>query len=268
MSRVRLIVQYDGTSFAGWQVQPGARTVQGVLEEAVSRILGGERVRVSAAGRTDAGVHARGQVVSFSSLTERPIKAWVQGLNRMLPSDVAVLEAAKVTEEFDPRRWSHGKRYVYRIWNGPTRAPLFARYAWEIATPLDARLMAESARALVGEHDFSSFQAAGCAAKTTVRVVESLEVEGAGGGEIAIDVRASAFLRHMVRNIAGTLVEVGLGRREPESVREVLEAKDRRMAGRTAPGRGLTLEEVYYGSEPPRRRRMSAVVELDRSEES
>jgi tRNA pseudouridine38-40 synthase len=257
LARIRLTVQYDGTEFDGWQLQPGgARTVQGVLEAAISKLCGGEPARIAAAGRTDAGVHARGQVVAFDAPVPRPMRAWVAGLNGLLPEDVAVLEAAEALPEFDPRRWSLGKWYRYRIWNGPTRAPLERRRSWAVGPRLDLDAMRAAAAGLVGEHDFASFQAAGCAARTTRREIQRLEISGAPGEAVIVDVAATAFLRHMVRNLVGTLVEVGLGRREAGAMAALIEGRDRRLAGRTAPAQGLCLEAVYYGEGPPERRRM------------
>ncbi len=266
--RLRLTIQYDGTSFAGWQLQDGARTVQGCLEKAISKMLGGRFVRVAAAGRTDSGVHARAQVVSFLDPAGLPLRAWVAGLNRRLPRDVAVLDAGEVDEEFDPRRWALGKRYVYRIWNGPVRLPLLHTSTWHVPQPLDLGAMSEAASLLVGELDFASFQVSGCAAKTTVRVVERLEVEGRSGSEVSIDITATAFLRHMARGIAGTLVDVGLGKLQVDDIPRILRSRDRGAAGRTAPARGLTLEEVYYGDAAPDRRYMAGEVTDGGREES
>lgn len=258
MARIRLIVAYDGTAFSGWQVQPGgARTVQAVLESALSKVCAGAPVQVSAAGRTDAGVHATGQVVAFDAPVARPMTAFVAGLNGILPEDVAVLRADEVAADFDPRRWALGKRYRYRIWNGPTRSPLERHRAWMIFSPLDVAAMRAAAAHLLGEHDFASFQAAGCAAETTVREVRRVSVDGEAGGVLTVTVEATAFLRHMVRAMVGTLVEVGLGRRAADGMPEVLAARDRGAAGRTGPPQGLTLEAVYYGEGPPARRRMT-----------
>ncbi len=258
LPHIRLIVQYDGSCFSGWQLQPGARTIQGVLEKAIGKVCGGRPIRLYVAGRTDAGAHARAQVASFRSPCKRPMRAWVEGLNKLLPDDLAVIEADEVPANFDPRRWAHSKRYVYRVWNGPTRSPLVCRHAWEVFQPLDLSVMSKAASLLVGEHDFASFQAAGCAAETTIRVMERLTVQGRPGAEVLIEAKASAFLRYMVRNIAGTLVDVGLHRRDPNGMIELLSARDRLLAGPTAPAKGLTLEEVYYEKDPPRRRRMVA----------
>lgn len=246
--RVRLVLEYDGTAFAGWQVQPGQRTVQGVLEAALAKMLESpSRVRVDAAGRTDAGVHARAQVAAFTTDRRLPRSAWLEGLSAILPADLSVVDADEVPDDFDPRRAATGKRYVYRIWNGALRSPLRARRHWWVRRPLDAEAMRRAAAAFLGEHDFKSFQAAGCAAKTTVRTLSRFEVTGEAGGEIEIAVEGTAFLRFMVRNLAGTLVEVGLGRLSADAVPGILDARDRDAAGPTAPPEGLTLDAVYYG---------------------
>lgn len=246
--RVRLVLEYDGTRFAGWQRQPGERTVQQVLEDGLARLLDVEaRVRVDGAGRTDAGVHARAQVAAFDSPRDVPMSAFVNGLTGILPEDLAVVSAAPAPDGFDPRREATGKRYVYRIWNGPVRSPVRARYATWMKRPLDLPGMREAAGHLLGEHDFKSFQAAGCVAKTTVRRLDRLDVDGEAGGEIVVTCEGSAFLRFMVRNLVGTLVEVGAGRLSAGAIPGILAACDRSAAGPTAPPGGLTLEAVYYG---------------------
>ena len=248
MRRVRLVLEYDGTDFAGWQRQPGERTVQQVIEDAVGRLLGVEaRVPVIAAGRTDAGVHARGQVALVEAPRALPLSAWGPGLTGRLPPDVAVVRATVAEAGFDPRRSATGKRYVYRVWNGRRRSPLRARFSWWVRGPLDTAAMGVAAAHLVGEHDFKSFQAAGCAAKTTVRRLDRVDVEGAAGGALCFTVEGTAFLRFMVRNLVGTLVEVGHGRLDPGALPAILAARDRDAAGPTAPPQGLTLDEVYYG---------------------
>lgn len=249
MPRIRLTLEYDGTDFAGWQVQPGQRTVQSVVEAAVARLLQAKgRVPVAASGRTDAGVHARGLVAAFDSPAVLPLAAFTKGLNGLLPADVAVVDAAEVDDAFDPRRSAVGKHYRYRMWNGPLRSPLRRRTHWEVRRPLDVAAMAAAAPALLGEHDFTSFRGQGCTAKTPVRRVTCLEVSGRAGGELRVDVEGTGFLRFQVRNMVGTLVEVGAGRLEAAAVAGILAARDRAAAGPTAPARGLTLEAVYYGA--------------------
>src|SRR4051812_15884505 len=249
MPRIKLVLEYDGTEFVGWQVQPGCRSVQGVVEGALAELLG-ERVRVVAAGRTDSGVHALGQVVAFSAPRALPMKAYTMGLNGHLPPDVAVVSAEEVAEGFDPRRWSLGKRYRYSISNRRGRSPLRRRTHWEVFAALDVEAMRAGARALVGRHDFSAFRAADCEAPHAVREVRALRVSGEAGGEVEVEVEGTAFLKHMVRNIAGTLVEVGKGKQPAGWVAEVLESRDRTRAGPTAPGHGLCLVEVRMGAGP------------------
>ena len=241
-----LLVEYAGDGFAGWQVQaPGAHTVQGCLVDALERITG-ERTVVMGSGRTDAGVHAEAQVASFR--LERPVEPekLQRGLNGVLPREVAVRGVREVEDAFDALRHAVGKRYRYRIWNHPVRSPLRAARFVHVPQPLDLAAMTQAAQALVGEHDFRAFQAAGSAAKTTVRRLERLEVSATPGGEVEILAEGSGFLRYMVRNLVGTLLEVGQGRRSPASVAEVLASRDRRQAGPTAPALGLVLEAVDY----------------------
>ncbi len=242
--RIKLTVEYDGTDFAGWQRQaPPHRTVQEVLERALATLLG-EACVVAGAGRTDAGVHARAQVASFLAATTIPADGLMRALNAALPPDVAVTDAEDVDPAFDARRWARGKHYAYRIWNRPERSPLHRRTSWHVRRPLDLDAMRRGAAPLLGEHDFSAFRAAGCTAKTPIRTLRRLDISGED--LIVLDVEASAFLRHMARNLAGTLVEVGLGARSADDMPEILAGRDRTLAGRTAPAHGLTLERVYY----------------------
>ena len=248
MPRVRLTIEYDGTEFVGWQRQTNGRSVQEVLEKALAELLG-TAVPTAAAGRTDAGVHALGQVVAFDAPRALPSKAYVRGLSSLLPGDVAVVEADEVPPDFDPRRWATGKRYRYLISRRPVRAPLLRRTHWEVFSALDVEAMQTGATALVGTHDFSSFRAADCEAPHPRRTLRELEVRSVGA-ILRIEVEGTAFLKHMVRNIVGSLVEVGRGRRVPGWIGEVLAARDRTLAGPTAPAHGLTLVEVTYGSGP------------------
>jgi tRNA pseudouridine38-40 synthase len=242
---VKLVLEYDGTRYVGWQVQPNGPSVQAEVERALETLHEAPR-RVTAAGRTDAGVHALGQVVSFPEERPLPLVAYVKGMNAVLPQDVAVRSASLEPDGFDARRSARGKRYRYRIQNLETRAPLSRLVAWQLFRPLDVAAMREAARPLVGRHDFAAFQAAGCESHHAVRDLRRLEVLGEPRGEIAIVAEATAFVRHMVRNIVGTLVEAGLGSRDAASVAALLEGLDRTKAGATAPAHGLCLEEVFY----------------------
>ena len=242
--RIALGLEYDGSRFHGFERQPARRTIQGEVEEALTRIAASP-VRVICAGRTDAGVHALGQVVHFDTGASRPAHAWVRGTNTYLSSDVTVLWARFVDKDFHARFLALRRRYRYVIVNRSTRPALLAgRAAWEHRR-LDARLMQLGAQHLAGEHDFSSFRAAGCQARHPVRRVQRIEVLRIGE-KIVIDVHANAFLQHMVRNIAGTLMAVGSGKHDPVWVASVLAARDRKSGGVTAPPGGLYLVGVDY----------------------
>lgn len=252
MPRVKLTLEYDGTRYVGWQVQPNGVSIQAQVMRGLEGLLG-ERVEVAVAGRTDAGVHATGQVVCFDTARALPLKAYWLGLNRLLPEDIAVVRAEEVPPEFDPRRWSFGKRYRYRVSNLPSRSPLRRFTHWEVFTPLDVEALRRGATHLVGRHDFSAFRASDCQAAHAVREVRRVEIQGTARGELSFCVEGTAFLKHMVRNLVGTLVEVGKGRRPDTWVAEVLASRDRKRAGPTAPAQGLVLEEVFYGEGPPPR---------------
>jgi tRNA pseudouridine38-40 synthase len=246
LTTFRLTLEYDGTAFEGWQVQPGGRrTVQGSLEDALAQVTG-RRVRVAGSGRTDAGVHARGQVASVRLETRLDAAGLRRALNGVLPADVAVVGAAPAPEGFHARRDARSKLYGYRIWNGADPSPLRARFSHWVPAALDLEAMVRAAGTCRGRHDFAAFQAAGSNVETTVRTLSRFDVTGESRGEISILVEGDGFLRHMVRNLAGTLVDVGLGRRDSDSMVALLAARDRRRAGRTAPAAGLTLLRVAY----------------------
>ncbi len=243
----RLIVEYDGTDFHGWQLQPGARTVQGELESAVARLFGAPQ-RVTAAGRTDAGVHAAGQVVCFRAEREVSVQVVRRALNALTGADLAIRAVDCVGDDFDPRRHAASRRYVYRLWNRRESSPFWRRYSWLVPRDLDVPAMQRAAGQLIGEHDFTSFQGSGCdALHARRRVLRS--ALSADGAMLAYEIEATAFLRHMVRNIIGTMVEIGLGQR-PADLAALLAARDRTRAGATAPACGLCLVEVRYGREP------------------
>ena len=242
----RITLEYDGSEFAGWQRQArGEQTVQGCLERALAQIAG-EPVTVTGSGRTDAGVHAHAQVVSARIPTALEPAVLCRALNAKLPAGVAVLDVALAPPGFDARRSALRKLYRYSIWNGRERSPLRARRFAYVPKPLDLSAMREAAAALVGEHDFRAFQAAGSSVTSTVRRLERLDVQGESGGEIEIEAQGTGFLRHMVRNLAGTLIEVGQGRRQAQSMPGLLASCDRSRAGPTAPPQGLALMRVEY----------------------
>ncbi len=241
----RLAVEYDGADFAGWQIQPGLRTVQGEIEAALSRLLG-HQARARAAGRTDAGVHAGGQVVCFHTSRELAPDVVRSAINAMVAKDLAVRCVDVVADDFDPRRSAIRRSYEYRIWNRRVRSPFWTRHAWHVLHPLDTDAMRQAAAVLVGEHDFSSFRAAGCDAAQPVRRLFVSELTQVSPGLLVYRVTATAFLRHMVRNIVGTLAEIGRGRRLASAMPALLAARNRDLAGPTAPPHGLCLTAVEY----------------------
>ena len=243
-----LLVEFDGTAFHGWQQQAEDRTVQAELSRAVAAMVG-TSVTLRASSRTDAGVHAEALPVAFRTGARIPCEGFRRGLNSLLPADVAVTAVREVDPSFDPRRSSRGKRYRYDVWNAGWPSPLRARRSWWVrGTTLDTAAMQAAASHLLGEHDFSTFRAAHCDAKTPHRRLTRMEVSRPAEDEVRIVVEGDAFLRNMVRILAGTLVDVGRGRRAPDEMPALLAARDRRLAGPTAPPQGLTLERVFYVS--------------------
>ena len=243
--KVRLVLEYDGTAYAGWQIQTNGLSVQGVVEQALTRLTG-EFLRLHPSGRTDAGVHARGMVVHFTIARELPMSAFLQGLNRLLPMDISVREAARVADDFHARFDSTGKWYRYSLQTGAMRSALQARTSWHVRGALDLEVMRRAAADFVGHHDFSAFRAAGCEARTTAREIYSLDISTVGE-LIHLDVKGQGFLRNMVRVMVGTLVEIGLGKRPAEDISARLVDGRRELSGRTAPPQGLCLMEVWYG---------------------
>jgi tRNA pseudouridine38-40 synthase len=244
---VKLVVEYDGTGLAGWQRQDNAVTVQQRLEEALEEQLS-EPIKTVAAGRTDAGVHAEGQVASFRTASTMPLDGIHHGTNTRLPEAVAIRDAEEVAEDFHARKSALGKIYRYRILQRRCRSPLAERFCWRIAAPLDERRMVEAASHLVGRHDFSSFRNTGSVETGPVRTLRRLDIRREED-YLAMEFEADGFLYRMVRNLVGTLVQAGHGRVEPEEVGEILAARDRTLAGPAAPARGLCLVEVLYGNE-------------------
>ena len=243
-TRIALGIEYDGSRFLGWQTQPGGGTVQDALEATLSGIAD-EAVGVTCAGRTDRGVHARGQVVHFDTRAERPDSAWVRGVNAMLPEAVAVLWSQRVGLDFHARYSALSRTYRYVLLNRPVRPALAARHAGWHHAPLAVEPMREAAALLLGEHDFSAFRAAECQAKSPVRTLHTVDIQRKGEC-VEFTLRANAWLQHMVRNIVGTLVYVGKGKHPPQWAKTVLESRDRSLAAPTFGPEGLYLEAVEY----------------------
>jgi len=243
--RLRARVEYDGTDFAGFQVNPGKRTVQGVLEAALARLGDGVEQRVDGAGRTDAGVHASGQVIAFTYRGRLSAADLGRAFNALLPQDVSVRDVRRAPNGFNPRYAARYREYRYTVWNGP-RSPLRERTALGVRTPLDTAAMARAGSAFVGRRDFSAF---GVAGRTSVRTVISVRVRREGR-LVTIDVRADAFLRGMVRRMVAALLEVGLGRTEETAVRAALAETGPALDGASAPAKGLCLRRVALGRAP------------------
>jgi tRNA pseudouridine38-40 synthase len=242
---IRLDVEYDGTDFHGWQIQSQLRTVQGDLQQA-ARTMTGEPVVLRGASRTDAGVHALGQVAHFRTESTIATGQFARGLTALTGPDVAVRRSREVGLDFSARHDARGKTYRYRLWNGPLPSPLQRRTSWHVRGPLDLDRLRAGTQHLVGRHDFAAFRAAACDQPTTVRELTRIEVEGSPQGTIDITIEGTAFLQHMVRIIVGTLVQVGRGRLEPEDMARIRDSLDRRLAGQTAPAQGLCLVTVHF----------------------
>lgn len=245
MPTIKLTIEYDGANYCGWQYQPNGVTIQEVIEGALARLTGAP-VRVHSSGRTDAGVHAKGMVAVFTTFRNLPLRAFVHGLNTLLPPDIAIHRAEEAPPGFNPRSDAIGKQYRYTILNSPSRSPLLRNRAWHVRESLNLAVMQEAAHFFVGEHDFSAFRASGCAAKSTVRTITALEIAHHEEGVITLDVFGNGFLRNMIRIMTGTLVEIGQGRLNSFVVAELLTGGIRSHAGVTAPPQGLCLMEVFY----------------------
>lgn len=246
--RMALLVEYDGTAYGGSQYQENAPTVQGTLERALSRLTS-EPIRVALAGRTDAGVHARGQVASFVTSSRHGVETFVRGTNALLPPDISVQAAADVPLEFDPRRHARSRWYRYLLYLRPQRSALLRHRVWHLGTSLDLRAMSGAAEALLGPHDFAAFAPPSEARRgSTRREVFRAAVSQKRGGLVQVDIEANAFLRGMVRRVVGCLAEVGLGKRAVEEFRSLVEWAEPGSAMAVAPARGLYLMKVRYES--------------------
>jgi tRNA pseudouridine38-40 synthase len=242
--KLALGLEYDGTDFHGWQTQPSGKTIQDQLEAALAAFVGSPVETVSA-GRTDAGVHASGQVVHFETHIDRPLWNWVRGVNAFLPAAIRVRWAHPVPDDFHARFSARSRTYTYSIYNHPVDSPLRARFATWVFQPLDVAAMQAGADCLLGEQDFSAFRAAECQAASPLRDLQQAQWTQEGA-LIVLQIRANAFLHHMVRNIVGSLFEVGRGARPAAWMAELLVARDRTAAGRTFPAQGLCLRHVEY----------------------
>lgn len=244
MHTILLIIEYDGTAYSGWQIQPNGLTVQQVVEEALSKVIG-QPVRLHSAGRTDAGVHARAMPAHFLTDKNWPLSAFCQGVNRFLPEDVAIRDVRLATSDFHARFAARGKWYRYTLYRGAMRSPLTARYSWHVPGDLDLAVMREAGRCLIGQHDFRAFRSAACMARTSVRQIFAVDLEPSSDF-LTMDVRGSGFLKNMVRMLIGTLVEIGQGKRPVDDIPRLLSGNSSLRAGATAPPQGLCLMDVDY----------------------
>ncbi|MFP7300110.1 tRNA pseudouridine(38-40) synthase TruA [Neobacillus niacini] len=245
MIRYKCIISYDGSGFSGYQVQPKKRTVQSVIEAVLTKMHKGSPVKISASGRTDAGVHAKGQVIHFDSHLPLPEEKWELALNSMLPEDISVLSVERADPAFHARFDAKGKEYRYYLDLSPKRDPFQRHYAYHHPYPLNIEAMREATVYLLGTHDFSSFCSARTEVEDKVRTIETIEILQ-DEYRISFTFIGNGFLYNMVRILVGTLLEVGTGNRQPEEMVEILGKKDRRFAGKTAPGQGLYLWQVFY----------------------
>jgi tRNA pseudouridine38-40 synthase len=244
LQKLKLTIAYDGSAYHGWQIQPNGITVQETLQQALATMTG-ESLTVYGSGRTDAGVHAWGQVAHINTSTTIPLNDLWRGLNALLPDDIVIRSVEAVTDEFHARKSAKAKTYLYCIDNGPQPNPLTRLYFWNIRKTLDISAISRAADLLRGTHDFISFKAADGETATSIRSMNNVRVF-MHGRYIYILLKANGFLKNMVRIIVGTLVEIGAGKRDWQSLAAILAARDRKMAGITAPGKGLVLRTVYY----------------------
>ncbi len=266
MPTFKLVLEYDGTAYHGWQSQRNAESVQATLEAKLAIVLR-HAVRVVAAGRTDSGVHAHGQVVSFATPIEVNLGKLLRGLNGLLPQTVRVRSIEEAPSVFDARRDAMSKTYRYTYWDHPVASVFWRRWSWHAKAPLDELAMDKAAKALVGEHDFSAFRAAGCSARHPVRRMLDAGVIRKGN-RVEFRITGQAFLHQMVRIISGTLFDIGVGKHPAGHLSQVLASKDRKKAGKTAPSDGLVLWEVAYGAIPRPGRMVKGKLVQERDSDS
>jgi tRNA pseudouridine38-40 synthase len=245
MRNIKLLIEYDGTNYQGWQVQPKGPTIQGILEEKLG-LLTGRPVQLFGSGRTDSGVHALGQVAHFKTQSGMDLPTIQRALNSLLPPAIVIQKVEEVDEGFHARKHSKSKVYEYRILNRNLRSAFHRGYVWHIPQKLNLTEMKKATQSLIGDHDFSAFRTVGSPTRTTVRRVIRAEWKRGRDGLIRFEIEANGFLKQMVRSIVGTLVEIGKGRMKSEDLRKILNSKDRKEAGPTAPAQGLFLKEVRY----------------------
>src|SRR4030066_923854 len=245
MRNIKLLIEYDGTNYQGWQIQPQGPTIQGMLEEKIG-LFTGEQIHLVASGRTDSGTHAFGQVAPFRTRSSLDIRSIQKALNSLLPSDIVVKKVEEAEEDFHAGKQSRSKLYEYRILNRELRSVFHHGYAWHLPQKLNLKEMKEATQYVIGEHDFSSFRSVGTPTRTAVRKVIRTEWKRDREGFFCFKIEATGFLKQMVRAIVGTLVEVGRGRISVAEFQEILKSKDRKKAGPTAPAHGLFLREVKY----------------------
>ncbi len=244
MGNIKLVIQYDGTNYCGWQKQKNGISIQEEIEKAIF-IVTGEKVNLIGAGRTDKGVHAQGQVANFLTSSSIPADKFKYALNSKLPEDIKVIESELVDDSFHSRYDALGKKYTYIIYNRRILNPLYRNYSYHVPYKLNFHYMEEAAKYFLGTHDFSAFMASNSSVKSTIRTIYNIDLKK-DKDLICISIKGNGFLYNMVRIIVGTLVEVGSGKLNPNSIPNIIESKDRKKAGHTAPAKGLYLDEVYY----------------------
>jgi tRNA pseudouridine38-40 synthase len=245
MRNIKLTIQFDGTAYNGWQIQKNGKGVQQIVQDALSIILNSS-IKLHGSGRTDAGVHALGQVAHFATDSDMALHNLQKGINSLLPEDIVVKKVEEAATDFHSRFRAVSRVYWYLIWNLPEKSPFYSKYSWHIIKPLDVTSMRSASKHLIGVHDFLSFKGSDKQEVNTVREIKNVRLRKTRNNLIIVEIEATAFLRHMVRAIIGTLAEVGRGNITPEKFKEIIEKRDRRFAGETAPAKGLFLKGIKY----------------------